>query len=92
MGLVYDFVRVGIIWFVTFIYQRIMIGFLEPGTAFYEIAASATNVGGAKFASTNFQVAVVWIPLIIYLFGMAFIIVRIYRRQVVTAATGRARP
>jgi predicted histidine transporter YuiF (NhaC family) len=92
MGLVYDFVRVGIIWFVTFIYQRIMIGFLEPGTTFYEIAAGASNVNGAEFASTNFQVAVVWIPVIVYAFGLLYILIRIYRRQVVTASTGRARP
>jgi hypothetical protein len=89
MGSVQDLVRVAVIWLVTFVYQNLMIRLAQPGTSLYEAGANAANLGGSTLAPQWFQIAVMWIPLIVYGGTMLFLVVRIYRRQAVTALSGR---
>lgn len=87
MTLAYDFVRAGVLIIISAVIHRMGVELFAPGGVLYDTATSGTaNVNGAYHANLWYQIIVVWVPLAVAGFALAFVLIRIYRRQVQTAA------
>lgn len=85
MTLAYDIVVAGILAIVAVIIHVIGVELFAPGTALYQTASQATNLNGAERASFWSEFFVVWLPIAIAGTGPAWVFIRAYRRQAITA-------
>lgn len=87
-----DLITASVVTIVAFILHRIMVELVNPSTALYGVAQDATNLNGAALAWQWAQIGAIWIPLIAIGGIWTFVIVRMYRRQVVTGAGTQRAP
>lgn len=85
----YDFVVATVVTLVAIIWHRMAVGFLDPSGTLYEIAADATNLGGASLASWWHSIGVMWLPLIAIGGIWLYVFVREFRRQAITGTGAR---
>lgn len=83
----FDIVVAGVITIMMFIIHRVSIGIFAPGNGLYEVATDGTDVmGGPEHATFLFEVIAIWMP-ILFIGGIwMWVAIRIYKRQVQTAA------
>lgn len=89
MSLAYDMVVSGVLLVISVIMNRIALYLFAPGTALHEMASSATLLQGAARADLWYEILGIWMPLFGVLVAFAWPLVRVYRRQAVTAASTR---
>jgi len=90
MTLAYDLVRTGVLVIIAAVVHRMAVELFSPDGVLYGVATSGTsNVQGTYHANLWYQILAIWVPLAVMGFAVLYTLVRVYRRQVQTAA-GRA--
>jgi len=87
MTLAYDFVRTGVLTVIAIVIHRMGVELFSPDGVLYGVATDGTgNVNGTANAQLWYEIIAIWAPLAVLGFAVVYTLVRIYKRQVQTAA------
>lgn len=86
MSRAFDFVVAGVITIIAVVIHLMGIELFAPGTALYSIATSGTEaMNGTARADLWYQIITLWVPLMAVGGIWAWVFLREYRRQSITA-------
>jgi len=87
MTTAFDFTVATVISIIAIVIHRLSLTLFAPGQVLYSIAADASTLGGSGRAWLWFQIISIWAPLLVTGAIWLWVAVRLYKRQITTAAT-----
>jgi len=87
MTTAFDFVVGSVISIISILIHRVALTLFAPGQPLYSVAADATALGGPEKAFLWFQIIAIWAPLLAFGSIWLWVAIRLYKRQIATAAT-----
>ena len=88
MSRAFDFTVLTVVYIIAAVIHLMGVELMAPGSPLYSVATSGTGtMNGQQLADQWFQIISVWVP-VIAVFGMtAYVMIREYRRQALTAVS-----